>query len=342
MARKTVLTGIRTTGKLHLGHYVGALKQWKEIQDSGEYECFFLLADVQALTTHADNPSLLTQSVHDVVMDWLSIGLNPDLPHVHFVLQSQVPQRHELSILLGMVAKYSELMRNPTLKEELGKQVNATAGFMYYPVDQAADIYMVSPCPPQEGDELLVPVGKDQESHLEFAREIARDFNRDYGQTIVPCQGLIGEIGRLVGTNGSSKMSKSEGNAIFLADDPLTLANAVRHMYTDPNRTNPSIPGDPDNTPALIYLRAFNPNREEVEDFENRYRTGNIGDAEIKQRLIVVLNEFLDPIRQNRLKYNNTDIGSILEEGSLAAQSRCQIVVNQVRDHMHLKIPRSG
>jgi tryptophanyl-tRNA synthetase len=166
MSVKRVLTGIRPTGSLHLGHYVGALKQWIEIQQSGEYECFFLVADIQALTTHADNPDLLPKSVREVVLDWLSMGLDPALPNVHFVLQSQVEGRADLSSLFTMIAKYSEVIRNPTLKTEMEMQKNATVGFMNYPVDQVADIYMVNPIPTRKGDKVLVPVGTDQFHHL--------------------------------------------------------------------------------------------------------------------------------------------------------------------------------
>jgi tryptophanyl-tRNA synthetase len=250
-----------------------------------------------------------------------------------------VLQRDALSILLGMVAKYSELIRNPTLKEELERQSSATAGFMYYPVDQAADIYMISPTPPQDGDELLVPVGKDQESHLEFAREIARDFNRQYGPTFVPCSALIGEIGTLVGTDGSGKMSKSQGNAINLSDDARTVQTLVRGMFTDPNRIRADIPGETENNPVFIYHRAFNPDTAEVADLEDRYRSGRVGDVEVKQKLATALNSFLDPMRERRAAYENVDIREIVVDGTEAAQASCQQVIDRVRDLMYLRYP---
>ncbi len=192
MTTKRVLTGMRTTGRLHLGHYIGALKQWLDAQASEDYECFFLLADVQALTTHAETPALLEESVKEVVFDWLAVGLDPNLSRVHFVMQSQVPERAELSILLTMVAKYKEVLRNPTLKRELAQQKDPSLGFINYPVDQVADILMVCPYPHEPGDKILVPVGEDQVPHLEYARDLAKRFNRMYGQKVfLPCTALV-------------------------------------------------------------------------------------------------------------------------------------------------------
>ena len=339
MGKKVVLTGMRTTGSLHLGHYVGALKQWKEIQDAGEHECYFLLADVQALTTHADNPALLTRSVREVTLDWLAIGLDPTLPHVHFVLQSQVPERYELSALFMMIARYSEVMRNPTLKTELERQSNASMGFMAYPVDQIADIYMVNPYPAQPGDEVLVPVGADQVPHLEYARDLADRFNRDYGQVFTPCKPLVGEIGRLVGVDGDAKMSKSMGNAIDLSESADSVKEKVMRMFTDPNHLHVEDPGDSENNPVFMYLRAFDPNQEEVEELAANYRRGGLGDVALKRRLVTVLNNFLDPIRQRRAELENAEIGSILFDGSHAAREACIPVVQAVRERMALIIP---
>ncbi len=339
MATKVVLTGMRTTGSLHLGHYVGALKQWLEIQNTGQHECYFLLADVQALTTHADNPALLTRSVREVTLDWLAVGLDPTLPNVHFVLQSQVPERYELSALFMMIARYSEVMRNPTLKTELERQPNASMGFMAYPVDQVADIYMVNPYPAQPGDEVLVPVGADQVPHLEYARDLAVRFNRDYGQIFTPCSPLVGEIGRLVGIDGDAKMSKSMGNAIDLSDDPETVKQKVMGMFTDKNHLRVQDPGDSENNPVFMYLRAFDPNQDEVEELAAHYRRGGLGDVALKRRLVDVLNNFLEPIRERRSQYENTDIGGILFDGSHAAREACIPVVEAVREKMALVIP---
>lgn len=339
MSRKVVLTGMRTTGSLHLGHYVGALKQWKAIQDAGEHECYFLLADVQALTTHADRPELLLQSVRDVTLDWLSVGLNPDFSNIHFVLQSQVPERYELSALLMMIAKYGEVMRNPTLKSELDRQPNASMGFMAYPVDQVADIYMVNPYPRQLGDEVLVPVGEDQVPHLEYARDLADRFNRDYGNIFTPCKPLVGDVGRLIGIDGKAKMSKSIGNTIELGDSADTVQKKVMGMFTDPNHLRVEDPGDPDVNPVFTYLRAFDPNQDEVEELAEHYRRGGLGDVKLKKRLVTVLNDFLEPVRERRAEYESINVGEILQQGSYAAREACTPVVQAVRESMALFIP---
>lgn len=340
MSREVVLTGMRTTGSLHLGHYVGALKQWIDVQNSGKYECYFLLADVQALTTHADRPEVLRQSVRDVALDWMSVGLDPKLPNVHFVLQSQVTERYELSGLLSMIAKFSEIKRNPTLKTELENQPDASVGFMAYPVDQAADIYMVSPTPPEKGDRLLVPVGEDQVPHLEYARVLARRFNKTYGLVFTPCEALVGEVGRLVGTDGKAKMSKSLGNAISLSDDTRTVEKKVKSMFTDPTRIRPDMPGHTEDNPVFIYHRAFNPNKEEVAELTDRYQRGKVGDVEVKTKLATALNNFLDPIRERRAESEKADLGEIVREGTEAARKACSPVVKSVRKYMSLDFPK--
>jgi tryptophanyl-tRNA synthetase len=302
--------------------------------------CYFLLADVQALTTHADNPALLTRSVIEVTKDWLAIGLDPSLPNVHFVLQSQVPERYELSALFMMIARYSEVMRNPTLKTELERQENASMGFMAYPVDQVADIYMVNPFPAGPGDEVLVPVGADQVPHLEYARDLAQRFNRDYGQVFTPCKPLVGEVGRLVGIDGKAKMSKSMGNTIELNDSADAVKQKVMGMFTDPNHLRVDDPGDSsDNNPVFMYLRAFDPNRDEVEELAEHYRRGGLGDVALKRRLITVLNDFLEPVRQRRAEIEHADIGNILFDGSHAAREACIPVVQAVRERMALVLP---
>lgn len=346
MATKVVLTGMRTTGALHLGHYVGALKQWLQIQNSEEHECYFLLADVQALTTHVGNPTLLTQSVAEVAKDWQAVGLDPSLPNVHFVLQSQVPERYELSALLMMIARYSEVMRNPTLKTELERQENASMGFMAYPVDQVADIYMVNPYPISSGDEVLVPVGEDQVPHLEYARDLAQRFNNTYGPVFTPCKPLVGQVGRLVGTDGQAKMSKSIGNTIQLSDSADVVEEKVMGMFTDPKHLNINDRGDSsDKNPVFMYLRAFDPDQAEVEKLAAQYARGGLGDVAVKRRLVAVLNDFLDPIRRRRAELdgasgaNSTDIGKIISDGSMAARQACASVVEAVRERMALVTP---
>lgn len=341
MSNKVVLTGMRTTGRLHLGHKVGALDQWIEVQKTGEYECYFLLADIQALTTHADNPGLLRQSVRDVVLDWLSVGLDPSLPNIHFVQQSQVLERHELSILFGMIAKYGEVMRDPTLKSELEQQQDASLGFLYYPVDQIADIHMVDPM--VSGGELLVPVGEDQLPHLELAREVVRRFNSKYGKVFTECQGLVGKIGRLVGTDGDAKMSKSLGNTINLSD-PFELINrAIDRMPIDPARAvrgGNEVPGDPEKAVAIIYHRALNPDHSEVGEIESLYRRAEIGDRDIKESLKEVMREVLTPIKARREHFErDVDIFDIVASGTEAARQACIPVAQAMRERMYLTLP---
>lgn len=352
MSKRVVLTGMRTTGKLHLGHYCGALQLWKEVQDYETHDCFFLLADVQALTTHASDPKVLAQSIKDVVLDWLSVGLDPTLPNVHFVLQSQVVERHGLSVLLSMIAKYNEVLRNPTLKDELkqrekpgSKKLNhsrdsVSLGFMCYPVDQAADIYMVSPTPPANGDELLVPVGEDQVPHLEYARTLATRFNTKYGRVFVPCRAMVGRVGRLVGTDGQAKMSKSLGNAIDLSDDTATVRKKVMGMFTDPNRTSSTVPGETEKNPVFVYHRAFNPNVAQVAELTERYQKGKVGDVEVKAALFKVIEDLLAPIRERRAKFESQDIREYVEAGTNVARESCKEVLAAMMDKMYLAYPK--
>lgn len=344
MATKRALTGMRTTGRLHLGHYIGALEQWIQVQERGNIECFFLLADVQALTTHADRPEILAESIRDVVLDWLAVGLDPHQPNVHFVLQSQVPERGALSQLLQMIAYKKEVERNPTLKAELKQQWDSrnpiTMGFMTYPVDQVADILMVCPYPPKPGDELLVPVGEDQVPHLEYARVLARRFNEKYGQRVfLPCEPMVGRVGRLVGTDGQAKMSKSLDNAIYLSDDPETVRRKVMRMFTDPKRVRADIPGETEDNPVFIYHRAFNPDEAEVTDLTERYQKGRVGDVEVKGKLAKTLNAFLDPIRERRRQFERTDLRELVVAGTHAARETCKPVLAAATEAMYLRFP---
>jgi tryptophanyl-tRNA synthetase len=347
MSVKRVLTGMRTTGLLHLGHYVGALKQWVEVQNSGEYDCYFLLADVQALTTHSDHPEILTKSIRDVVLDWLAVGLDPSLPNVHFVQQSQVMGRSDLSVLFSMLATEGEVKRNPTVKSEIAdlkdknKEASISLGFLNYPVDQAADIYMISPVPYEHGDHILVPVGEDQVPHLEYASDLAKRFNNRYGKLFTPCEPLVGDLGRLVGTDGQAKMGKSLGNTINLSDDAETVRRLVKKMFTDPTRIRSDMPGETVNNPVFIYHRAFNPNVDEVAELTERYQHGKVGDVEVKERLAAVLNDFLDPIRERRAQFEHEgNLREIVMAGTEAAQKACDIVMHEVREKMHIVYPQ--
>lgn len=332
---RRVLTGMRTTGSLHLGHYVGALKLWLEAQNSGA-DCYFLLADVQALTTHADHPELIRASVKDVVLDWIAAGIDPYLPNVHFVLQSGVRSRFELSQYFMMIANFGEIERNPTVKDEMRGNRNPSMGFLTYPVDQAADIYMVSPLD-ETGNQLLVPVGADQAPHLEYARKLARRFNQSYKTNVfLPCTPSIGEIGRLVGTDGQEKMSKSKGNSVDLADSPEEVSKKIMKMYTDPNRLRPTDPGVVEGNPMFMYYDAFASDKSEVEEYKHLYRRGGIGDVALKRRLVDILNDTLQPMRERRQKALKMPLRDIVVNGTTRASDIADEVLGKVKDSMYL------
>ncbi len=329
-----ILTGIRPTGPLHLGHYLGALKQWVELQDT--YECYFLVADIQALTTHADNPSLIKDSVRQVVLDFLAVGLDPKKDNVNFVLQSAIPELTELTVYLSMVAPFSWMQANPTIQTEMKTVKTVSTGFMYYPVSQAADILFVSPDPSENKNPILVPVGEDQIPHVRDTNNIARAFNNTYKETFVKCEPLVGKVGRLVGTDGQAKMSKSLNNAIFLKDDEKEIERKVMSMYTDPNRIRPTDVGNPEGNPVFIYHDAFNKNIEEVEDLKKRYREGTVGDVEVKRKLNSVLQEFLKPIRERRQSFESENIMDFLVDGTDKARVLAKQTVDRAKKAIHL------
>ncbi|PIU75576.1 MAG: tryptophan--tRNA ligase [Candidatus Portnoybacteria bacterium CG06_land_8_20_14_3_00_39_12] len=337
MATKRILTGIRPTGPLHLGHYVGALEQWVQLQD--EYECFFLIADVQALTTHIDRPEVIEESVKEVVLDWIAVGLDPTKPNVHFVLQSSVPELTELTTYFTMLAPFSEMEGNPTIKEEKENLKSPpTAGFMIYPVSQAADILLFTPYPPEKEDKLLVPVGKDQIPHLEGTNRIARRFNRQYGGVFVECTPKVGQVGRLVGTDGQAKMSKSLGNAISLKDDADLVRRQVMKMFTDKTKLRKGDPGHPDECPVYLYRQAFGDVALLVERAA-KCRSGELGCVQCKKDLAEALNAFLEPIRTRRREAENMPLDRYLKEGTEKAREVGQITMKAVRSAMHLDYP---
>lgn len=351
---RRVLTGMRTTGVLHLGHYVGALEGWRQYQDDTEFDndCYFLLADFQALSTHADKPEFLRQSVRDVVLDWLSVGLDPTRSNVHFVLQSMVQGRMELSQMLQMVARYRDIMETPTLKQELkdleDQRKNPTIGFIAYPVDQAADIAMITPQPIGYWDKILVPVGSDQNPILERDNVIYRTFNATYGCNVfLPCTPHVGRVGRLPGTGDPNtaeggKMSKGKDNTINLSDDPTTIRGKVREMYTDRNHLRATDAGETERNPVFVYLRIFHPDQAKVSQMEKDYRTPGVrlGDVEVKNELAAAINSFLDPIREKRAEMERTaNIRDIVITGTEAASKLCMPVVEAARKAMHLNFP---
>jgi tryptophanyl-tRNA synthetase len=324
--KKRILTGIRPTGALHLGHYVGALENWVRLQ--GEYDCFFLIADYQALGDHLDDIEGIRRSVIDVGMDWLAVGLDPN--QSTFVIQSFVPEHAELAMLLSMLTPLGMLERNPTLKAERD-QLEArslSVGFYTYPVSQVADILL-----PKAH---LVPVGEDQLPHIEMTREIVRRFNNRYGDLFPEPQSLVGRVARLPGTDGQAKMSKSIGNAIYLSDDEDTVNRKVRGMYTDPTRLRATDPGHVEGNPVFDYHDAFNNDKAEVEELKTRYRVGTVGDVEVKQRLAVALNSFLEPIREKRTYYeqHQDQVREALMEGTRRAKQVAEATMTEVRERM--------
>lgn len=295
MKKGRILTGDRPTGQLHLGNYVGTLANRVKLQD--EYEVFLLVADYHALTrnTERDYVATIPASTREVVLDNLAAGVDPE--KTTYYVQSDVPDVAELHLLFSMLSTVPRLERVPSLKEIMDAEhiEQPSYGLLGYPVLQAADILHVRAN--------LVPVGKDQASHIEVTREIARRFNFLYGEVFPEPDALIGDVPTLLGTDGSGKMSKSRGNAIFLADDPETVRQKVMNMYTDPARIRADIPGNPEGNPVFQYHDAFNPNQDEVADLKARYRAGKVGDVEVKKKLNAALQEFLAPIRERRAYY---------------------------------------
>ena len=327
-AKPRILTGIRPTGALHLGHYVGALKNWLALQD--QYECYFLIADYQALGDHFHDIDLIRESVLDVTLDWLAVGLDPDKSS--FVVQSYVPEHAELTMLLSFVTPLGMLERNPTLKSEIDSLPveRRTVGFYNYPMSQVADILL-----PRAH---LVPVGEDQAPHIEMTREVARKFNRMFDRVFPEPATLIGDVGRLVGVDGDAKMSKSKGNAIMLSDDADTVNRKVRSMFTDPNRIRADIPGRVEGNPVFEYHDAFNPDVGQIDDFKDRYREGKVGDVEVKRALALALNDFLDPIRERREQFTNDMpyVEDVLMDGVRRGRRIADETMQRVRDAMRI------
>lgn len=339
--KKTILTGDRPTGPLHLGHYAGSLKNRIKLQD--KYRTFILIADIQALTDNFKRPEVLKENTIEVMIDYLSIGLDPE--KVTFVLQSQIPAIHELAVYYLNMVTLTRALRNPTVKNEIqekrnqpdmktlfGNEFEIPLGFLIYPIHQAADITVF--------DADLVPVGGDQLPMIEQTREIVRKMNRYYGEHIlVEPEALLGDYPRIPGIDGKTKMSKSLRNCIYLKDSKEAVNRAVMRMYTDPKRIRADVPGTVQGHPVFIYHDAFNPDREEVEMFKVKYRRGKIGDVEIKKSLSRVINRILQPIRERRAYWKSrvNIIEEILFDHSSQARRITKDVLNRVRMVMHLK-----
>jgi tryptophanyl-tRNA synthetase len=326
--RKRILTGDRPTGRLHVGNYVGTLANRVKLQDS--YETFLLVADHHMLTTKLDGLGEIEQNIRDDVIDNLAVGVDPE--KVTYILQSLVPQIPELHLYFSMLVSVPRVQRIPTLKDQLRDHglAQPTYGLLGYPVLQAADILIV------KGD--LVPVGRDQESHIELTREIARRFNELFAPVFPVPESLIPDMGLLPGIDGREKMGKSLDNALYLGDDAKTVEKKVMSMYTDPNRVRADTPGRVEGNPVFVYHDTFNPDKAEVDDLKSRYREGKVGDVEVKRKLLVAMENFLAPIRERRAELASRPklVDEILAAGSERARREAAATLHEVRQAMRL------
>ena len=327
--RLRVVSGMRPTGKLHLGHLIGALKNWVALQNT--YDCFYFVADWHALTSDYADTRGITAAALDNVADWLAAGVDPERSTIF--VQSLVPEHAELYLLLQMVVPIPWLERVPTYKEqqqELAAKDLSTLGFLGYPLLQTADIAMY--------DGRFVPVGEDQVAHLELSREAIRRFNGFYGEVLVEPQPLLTPVPRLPGLD-NRKMSKSYGNTIDLTDDGETVTKKVRQMYTDPKRVRADIPGTVEGNPVFVYHDAFNTDTAEVEDLKARYRAGKVGDVEVKTKLARAVNAAMEPLRERRREVLSRPdrVREIAIEGSRRARAIAQTTMERVRAAVKLK-----
>lgn len=333
MKKKVILTGDRPTGKLHIGHYVGSLRERVKMQESGEYDPFIMIADQQALTDNARDPEKIRRSLTEVALDYLAVGLDPAKSTLF--VQSQIPALAELNLYYLNLVTVSHLERNPTVKAEIQqKNFNRSipAGFFTYPVSQTADITAFKAN--------LVPVGDDQEPMLEQAREIVRTFNSIYGEVLVEPEGVFPPKGqgRIPGLDGNAKMSKSLGNAIYLSDDEDTLKKKVMSMYTDPNHIHVEDPGQVEGNVVFTYLDIFDKDTAKVQELKDHYRHGGLGDVKIKRYLMEVLNAELAPIRQRRAEFAKDlpAVMDMLKAGSDRANQVAAQTLDEVKDAMGL------
>jgi len=321
-----ILTGDRPTGRLHLGHYVGSLQNRVGLQD--EYDTFIIIADVQALTTNFDRPETLGRDIMDVALDNLAVGIDPSKSTIF--IQSLVPEIAELTVYYSMLTSVNVLRHNPTIKSEAAQRgyKDLTYGFLGYPVSQAADI---SFC---RAD--LVPVGEDQIPHIELTRKIVRRFNELYAPVLTVPKAMVGDVPRLVGLDGDAKMSKSLGNAVYLADPPEEVAEKIRTAVTDPARIHPRDPGHPEICTVYAYHQGFDrPGSVEV---QQDCRAGNVGCVACKGRLVRILEDILEPIRHRRQSYavNPDLVREILADGTQRARKEAAVTMRAVREAMKI------
>lgn len=328
--KQRILTGDTPTGRLHIGHYVGTLENRVKLQDT--YETFIILADLHAFTTLSEYPDKVRESTLEVAIDNLAVGLDPY--KVHIFIESQIPEIYELAAIYSMLVSHARALRNPTIKDEIVMKKQSetfSLGFVNYPMFQAADITCVGAN--------LVPVGKDQLAHIEQTREIVEKFNSLYGEVLVKPEGLVGKVGKLVGTDGNPKMGKSLGNTIMLSASTKEVKEIVMRMYTDPTRIHSTDPGKVEGNPVFVYHDLFNPNKEEVRDLKARYEAGTVGDVEVKEKLFIALENFLTPIREKRAYYekHKDTVMDILREGTAITRTEAQKTLHVVRDAMKME-----
>ena len=334
MAKEILLTGDRPTGKLHIGHYIGSLKNRVKLQNSGKYDPYIMIADTQALTDNARNPEKIRNSLIQVALDYLAVGLDPEKSTIY--VQSQIPALFELTAYYMDLVTVARLERNPTVKTEIKQKDfkdSIPVGFLNYPVSQAADITAFKAT--------VIPVGDDQEPMLEQTREIVRTFNRVYNtDVLVEPKGYFPPKGqgRLPGLDGNAKMSKSLGNCIYLSDDAKTVQKKVMSMYTDPNHVHVEDPGKVEGNTVFTYLDVFDPDKDKVAELKAEYQKGGLGDVKIKRYLNKVLEAELAPIRERREKFAQDEdaIYEMLLDGSKKANKVANETLEQVRDAIGL------
>lgn len=330
--KKRILTGDRPTGRLHLGHYVGSLKNRVSLQD--QYDCYFIIADLHMLTTKPTKDDILAlrENIREMVLDYLACGIDPGKSTIY--LQSATPAVYEMNLIFEMLISLNRLTGLPSIKEMARNahmdEESVPFGLIGYPVLQTADILM-----PKAH---LVPVGKDNEAHIELSRDIARRFNQSYGEVFPLPEVLLSEVPSLVGLDNKGKMSKSANNAIYLSDDVKTVEKKVKGMYTDPSRIHAHMPGTVEGNPVFTYLDIFSDNKEQLKELKDRYREGNIGDVEVKGRLIDALQKWLNPIRERRkeLEADKGLIEQVIYEGTLKMIELSNATAKEMRSAMGL------
>ncbi|MBN1914780.1 MAG: tryptophan--tRNA ligase [Parachlamydiales bacterium] len=330
MKKKIVLTGDRPTGPLHLGHYVGSLSNRLVLQSS--HQQYIMIADMQALTDHADRPEEIRRNILAVALDYLSVGLDFDQSTVF--IQSMIPELYELTLYYLNLVTWNRLKHNPTVKLEIrqkGFKEEVPAGFMIYPISQAADITAFKA--------EIVPVGDDQLPMIEQTAEIVRKFNRLYQcDVLIEPVAMTPEIARLPGIDGGAKMGKTLNNAIFLSDSPEEVQKKVMRMYTDPNHLHVNDPGQVEGNPVFTYLDVFDPDTEKVQEMKEHYQKGGLGDVVVKKHLLTILEKFLSPVRDRRRKYaeNSREIWEMLFEGTKKASLQAKTTLKEVKEAMHI------